>query len=54
MNLRRDAASLSATLREETNLEALNGELLAVVQETVQPANVSFWLAPARGKEGDE
>ena len=34
-------------LREETNLEQLNTELLAVVSTTMQPEHVSLWLKPA-------
>jgi hypothetical protein len=41
--------AFSAKLRDETNLGALNGELLAVVRETVQPEHASVWLrAPER------
>ena len=36
--------SFSATLRAETDLEALNEELLWEVSETMQPAHVSLWL----------
>jgi hypothetical protein len=34
----------SAKLRDETDIDALNGELLAVVRETVQPERVTLWL----------
>jgi hypothetical protein len=43
----------SSKLRDETDLNALRGDILAVVRETMQPEHVSFWLAPARGKEDD-
>jgi len=43
-----------ATLRAATDLEGLKEELTGVVRETVQPAYVSLWLAPAREKEGHE
>ena len=43
-----------ATLRDATDLDGLAEEVTGVIRETVQPAHVSFWLAPARGEEGDE
>ncbi|MCC7354544.1 MAG: hypothetical protein IT330_12420 [Anaerolineae bacterium] len=37
-------AAFSATVRDETNLDNLTGELLAIVQETMQPEHVSLWV----------
>jgi len=36
----------SVKLRDETDLEQLNSELITVVKETVQPEHVSLWLRP--------
>jgi hypothetical protein len=39
-------AAFSATLRNEVDLDQLRKQLLAVVQETMQPTHVSLWLRP--------
>jgi hypothetical protein len=48
---RYDAARMiqafSGRLRQQVDLEALTGELLAVVEQTMQPTRVSLWLRPS-------
>jgi hypothetical protein len=41
---RKTLETFSSKLRDETDLEALNGELVGVVSETMQPEHVGLWL----------
>ena len=38
--------AFSARLRDETNLDSLNAELMTVVRESMQPEHASLWLSP--------
>jgi hypothetical protein len=44
----RTVAAFSATIRDEVDLNQLCTKLLAVVDETMQPAHVSLWLCPPK------
>jgi hypothetical protein len=50
---RHDAArtigAFTERLREQVDLDTLSAELLGVVDQTMQPTQVSLWLQPALG-----
>jgi hypothetical protein len=51
---RKTLEAFSTKLKNETDLQSLNNDLLGVVKETMQPAHVSVWLRPATAPKGEQ
>jgi len=46
--------TFAASLRTETDLRELSKQLMAVVQETMEPVSVSLWLRESEKAPWDE
>jgi hypothetical protein len=50
---RKSLEIFSAKLRDETDLNTLNAELVGLVRETMRPAHASLWLRPETAPKGE-
>jgi hypothetical protein len=48
----RTIAAFSARLRQQVDLTTLTAELVAVVDQTMQPITASLWLRPSQARSG--
>jgi hypothetical protein len=53
-DVRKTLETFSAQLRDETDLDALNDDLVDVVKETMQPAHVTLWLRPESAPKAEQ